>query len=155
MKPRLGVAPVLLLAATCCSAPRVSEGLEPLSQEGQIVHRAGSLPWGPGPESAPFPSEMAVLEGSPKSQGLFTLRLRTTEPWLMPPHSHPRSERVTVLRGRIGVGFGRSVDRSRGQSFGPGDYYVNPPGAIHFVWADEPVEIQITGIGPWEVHPIE
>jgi len=123
--------------------------------EVQIVRRAAELAWGPGPAAAPFPCEMAVLEGHPGRTGLFTLRLRTEEPWVMPPHSHPRAERVTVIAGRIHVGFGRSVDRAAGQSFGVGDYYVNAPGAVHFVWADEPVEIQITGLGPWEVRPVE
>jgi hypothetical protein len=28
-------------------------------------------------------------------------------------------------------------------------------GAVHYVWADGPVEIQITALGPWEVHPYE
>lgn len=123
--------------------------------EQQIVHRAADMPYGPGPESVPFPCEMAVLEGSPNESGLFTIRLRTEEPWLMPPHTHPRAERVTVLSGRIRVGFGDEVDEQAGQTFTTGDYYVNAPETVHFVWADEPVEIQITGIGPWEVHPVE
>ena len=98
---------------------------------------------------------MAVLEGSPKSEGLFTIRVRTDQPWVMPPHSHPRAERVTVISGRIHVGRGTDVEGRQGESFTAGDYYVNAPGMVHFVWADEPVEIQITGMGPWEVHPVK
>ena len=94
------------------------------------------MPWGPGPGSVPFPCEMAVLEGSPKEPGLFTIRIRTTEPWVMPPHTHPRAERVTVLSGTIHVGFGEEVDRAASQTFTTGDYYVNAPFATHFVWAD-------------------
>jgi quercetin dioxygenase-like cupin family protein len=73
----------------------------------------------------------------------------------MPPHSHPRAERVTVLSGTIHVGFGTSLNKSSGETFTAGDYYVNAPGAVHYVWADGPVEIQITGMGPWEIHPLE
>ena len=73
----------------------------------------------------------------------------------MPPHSHPRAERVTVISGNIHVGFGISPDRHSGEVFTAGDYYVNAPNAVHYVWADGPVEIQITGIGPWEVHRVE
>ena len=122
--------------------------------EQQIAHRNDAIPWGPGPPSAPFPCEMAVLEGDPEGTGLFTLRLRTQEAWVMPPHVHPRAERVTVLAGRLHVGFGTAVDRGASRAFTTGDYYVNAAGAVHFVWTDEPVEIQITGIGPWEIHPV-
>ncbi len=73
----------------------------------------------------------------------------------MPPHNHPRAERVTVLSGHLSVGFGPTADKAAGQQFGTGDYYVNAPGAVHYVWADGPMETQITGMGPWEVHPVE
>lgn len=147
------VAASFALFAGCHAAPPDASSFAP--GQLQIVRRAADLPWGPGPAAAPFPCEMAVLEGRPETAGLFTIRLRTEEPWVMPPHSHPRAERVTVIAGRIHVGFGDAVDRGAGQAFTTGDYYVNAPGAVHFVWADEPVEIQITGLGPWEVHPAE
>jgi hypothetical protein len=123
--------------------------------EQQIVMRAAELRYGACPPSIPFRCEMAILEGSPKGAGLFTMRLRTPEPWVLAPHSHPRAERVTVLSGSISVGFGPTVDKSQGRTFGPGDYYVNAPGAVHYVWADGPVELQITGMGPWEVQRYE
>ena len=143
-----------LVLGASCRAPLPDAGSFAPGEQ-QIVHRAADMPYGPGPEAVPFASEMAVLEGDPRSGGLFTIRLRTEEPWVMPPHSHPRAERVTVLAGRIHVGFGEAVEKQASQAFGPGDYYVNAPGALHFVWTDEPVEIQITGLGPWEVHPLE
>jgi len=146
------LAACLALCAGCRAALPDAHSFTP--GEEQIVHRAADMPYGPGPEAVPFACEMAVLEGDPGSAGLFTIRLRTREPWVMPPHSHPRAERVTVLAGRIHVGFGEAVDRQASQAFTTGDYYVNAAGAVHFVWADEPVEIQITGIGPWEVHPL-
>lgn len=142
----------LALSASCAAPPPDAHSFAP--GELQIVRRAASLSWGPGPASVPFECEMAILEGSPKQAGLFTIRVRTEQPWVMPPHSHPRAERVTVLAGRIHVGLGTDEERG-GQAFTAGDYYVNAPGMVHRVWADEPVEIQITGIGPWEVHPAE
>jgi hypothetical protein len=143
----------LALGASCRTALPDAHGLAPGQQ--QLVQHAGSMPYGPGPEAVPFPCEMAVLEGSPAIAGLFTIRVRTTEPWVMPPHTHPRAERVTVLSGSIHVGFGEVVDRRASRAFTTGDYYVNAADSAHFVWADEPVEIQITGLGPWEVHPVE
>lgn len=146
---------VLWLALLMIAGSTTIAGAEsgPADSHGQIIARADAMEFGPCPPAIPFDCGMAVLEGSPATEGLFTMRLRTTEPWVMPPHSHPRHERVTVLSGNISVGFGPVVDKSAGESFAEGDYYVNPPDAIHYVWTEGPVEIQITGMGPWEVHP--
>lgn len=145
----------LALVAGCTTTTLVPDAHSFGPGEQQIVHRADDMPYGPGPAAVPFACEMAVLEGNPDGEGLFTIRLRTREPWVMPPHYHPRAERVTVLSGTIHVGFGRAVDKDASATFVTGDYYVNAPGAVHYVWTDEPVEIQITGLGPWEVHPLE
>jgi len=169
MSTRLPFVPFLVVVAGACASSSAGPGAmhaapatppapdaKSFAQgQQQIVVRASEAKFGPCPPAIPFECEMAVLEGSPKANGLFTLRFRTQKPWLLPPHSHPRAERVTVIAGRLSVAFGTSVDKSAGQAFTAGDYYVNAPGAVHYVWADEPVEIQITGIGPWEVHPHE
>ena len=121
----------------------------------QLVHRAGELQWGPCPPG-PLAGEgcrMAVLEGDPKAEQLFTFRIRTTEAFVLPPHTHPRNERVTVIEGAVHVGFGDTVDRQASTRFKAGDFYVNRAGAVHFVWSDEPVTLQLTGIGPWAIHP--
>ncbi|MCL4709428.1 hypothetical protein KJ068_30130 [bacterium] len=73
----------------------------------------------------------------------------------MPPHSHPKDERVTLLSGKVAVAFGAEATRENAKEFGPGDYYVNARGAIHSVWADTLSVIQITGIGPWEAKFVE
>ena len=73
----------------------------------------------------------------------------------MPPHSLPSDERVTMLQGQFSVAFGADESRQDATQFGPGDYYVNARGAVHAVWADSAAIIQITGIGPWEVHFVE
>jgi quercetin dioxygenase-like cupin family protein len=122
----------------------------------QVVHRAGELEWGPCPPG-PLAGEgcrMAVLEGDPKAEQLFTFRIRTTEPFVLPPHTHPRNERVTVIEGAVYVGFGDAVDKQASTRFEAGDFYVNRAGAVHFVWSDEPVTLQLTGIGPWAIHPV-
>ena len=122
----------------------------------QVVHRTGEIQWGPCPPG-PLAGEgcrMAVLEGSPKEEQLFTFRIRTTAPFVLPPHTHPRNERVTVVEGALNVGFGDTVDKAASTRFEVGDYYINRAGAHHFVWSDEPVTVQLTGIGPWAIHPV-
>jgi hypothetical protein len=98
---------------------------------------------------------MAVLEGNPRAEQIFTFRIKTTGPFVLPSHTHPRNERVTVIEGVVYVGFGDTVDKASSARFEAGDYYVNRAGAHHFVWSDEPVTLQLTGIGPWAIQPVE
>jgi quercetin dioxygenase-like cupin family protein len=135
-----------------------AQSLEAPLPEGvdQVVQRPATIEWGPCPPG-PLAGEgcrMAVLEGDPKTQQLFTIRVRTTEPFVLPPHTHPGNERVTVLEGALSVGFGDTVDKAASVRFEAGDYYVNRAGAHHFVWSDEPMTIQLTGIGPWAIQPV-
>jgi quercetin dioxygenase-like cupin family protein len=125
--------------------------------EGVVQHAVPSdeMPWKPCPPSLPSGCEIAVLEGDPRAPGMFTVRFRLNEEFLMPPHTHPRDERVTVLEGRMAVAFGTNGTRENAREFGPGDYYVNARDAVHTVWASKSSEIQITGIGPWEAHFVD
>jgi hypothetical protein len=123
--------------------------------EQQRASRADEIVWAPCPPTLPAGCEMAVLEGDPKQEMLFTVRFRTGSQFEMKPHWHPRNERVTILEGKVGVGFGDEIDREDVTWFGSGDYYVNANGRHHFVLADEPAVLQITGIGPWKTNFLE
>lgn len=125
--------------------------------EGTVQHvvYAKDIQWKPCPPNLPETCEMAVLEGNPKSNDLYTVRFKMTGELIMPPHNHPKDERVTVLQGKVYVAFGKDANKEEAKEFGPGDYYVNARDAIHTVWADSSTIIQITGIGPWEANFIE
>lgn len=152
MRPRSLV--VLLALAPGCTSPPVGEMEFP---EGVVQHvvAAADIEWRACPPTLPAGCEIAVLEGDPQLPDLFTVRFRVNEEFVMPPHTHPRDERVTVLSGRMAVAFGEDADRLNASEFGPGDYYVNAHNAVHSVWADEPSVIQITGIGPWEARFVD
>jgi quercetin dioxygenase-like cupin family protein len=121
---------------------------------GALQFDAASVVFRPAPPSMPNGVELAVLEGNPQAPGIFTLRLKAPPGFLLPPHTHPVEERVTVLSGSVAVGFGKRVERKSARTFGPGAFYVNPPGAPHYVFSDEGAVVQITGVGPWKVEPI-
>ena len=125
--------------------------------EGEVQHAVlvGDVPWGPCPPHLPAGCEIAVLEGNPQAEGIFTVRFRVDAGFVMAPHTHPNDERVTVLTGKVAVGFGPDASREDANVFGPGDYYVNARDAIHTVWADEPSIVQVTGMGPWEAHFVD
>jgi quercetin dioxygenase-like cupin family protein len=127
--------------------------------EGEVQHvvRLDDTPWAPCPPSLPEGCEMAVLDGNPQGEDLFTVRFRIPAGalFVMPPHWHPKDERVTVISGTVAVAFGVETTRDDATEFGPGDYYVNARHAVHSVWIDGGTILQITGIGPWEAIPIE
>ncbi|MCB9285401.1 MAG: cupin domain-containing protein [Lewinellaceae bacterium] len=158
----------LVLFIAGCGQPPVAEDPPPVEEmqkpigemqfpEGIVQHvvYAENIQWGPCPPNLPGGCEIAVLEGSPKNSDLFTVRFRVGGGFVMPAHSHPRDERVTVLQGKVYVAFGKDGTLENAKEFGPGDYYVNARNAIHTVWADSSTIIQITGIGPWEVNFVE
>lgn len=119
---------------------------------GTIRHDASRLAWKPAPAPLPPGMETVVLEGDPRSNEIFTLRLRAPAGTRLAPHTHPLPERVTVIQGAIGVGFGRVYDQTAMRVFRTGDYYLNPPGAPHFVGFAEDSILQVTGHGPWGVE---
>lgn len=152
MNRTLAVALALLLVG--CAQREIGDANFAEGMVQHVVHVEDAA-WGPCPPTLPAGCEIAVLEGNPRAPDLFTVRFKLGAGLVMPPHTHPKDERVTVLEGKVAVAFGIDAGRDDARSFGPGDYYVNARDAVHTVWVDEPSVIQITGIGPWEAHFVD
>lgn len=148
----LTIALVLFILANASTGQEIGAMQFP---EGEVQHvvRAESTPWKPCPPTLPAGCEMAVLEGDPQGEDLFTVRFRASGTFVMPPHWHPKDERVTIISGTAAVAFGADSERKDATEFGPGDYYVNARHAVHIVWIEGPTVLQITGIGPWKAVP--
>jgi quercetin dioxygenase-like cupin family protein len=143
------VSPAVSLACALCASltlPAQAAGTRP---PGAIGVRVGEETWKAAPPNMPAGVQMAVLEGDPRQPGLFTLRLKAPAGTRLAPHTHPVPERVTVISGSIGVGFGTWSDPSALTVYRPGDFYVNPPGAPHYIGFPEDAVVQVTGEGPW------
>jgi hypothetical protein len=111
------------------------------------------LKWGPGPPALPAGAQLAVLEGDPSKAGMpFTIRAKMPDGYKIPPHWHPTDERVTVLEGSLGMGLGDKFDQAAGRAMGAGSYAAMPTGVRHFAWAIGETVIQVSAIGPFEVH---
>ncbi len=149
---RLLLPTIVLLLTSSCRVASIAEASSPPSA---IQWSVDALPWRPGPPTLPAGARVAVLEGNPSQPGIFTMRVQLPAGSRLAPHTHPRPERVTVLSGSVGVGFGEQVDGSAIRRFHAGDYYMNPPDVPHYVDIAETSVVQITGEGPWEIHPID
>jgi quercetin dioxygenase-like cupin family protein len=148
----IGVVMLLVLAAGCGRKPSET-GADPLPAP--IQFQAGSIEWQDAPPALPPGTQLAVLEGDPKTDRLFTLRVKVPAGARLEPHWHSRDERVTVLYGRVGVGFSERYQESDLKYFVGGSYYVNPAQSRHYLFFPMETVVQITGIGPWETHFVQ
>ena len=154
MKPRtivLAVIAILALAVLAAELP-----------EGAIQIHARDIVWQEAQPPLPKGAKRAILEGDPTGKScpaattcLYTMRLDLPAGAMLPPHWHPKAERGTVISGLVQVGFGDTFDDKALHSFGPGDYYVNPPNSHHFVRFAKNTIVQITGEAPWEAHLVK
>jgi len=151
----LSILLIVLIISGCIKTSAPVGEMKFLDGSVQHVVHAKDIQWKPCPPNMPTGCEMEVMEGSPKSNDLFTIRFNVSGEFYIPPHTHPKDERVTVLQGKAYVAFGKDATKEGAKEFVPGDYYVNARNEIHSVWADSGTIIQITGIGPWEAHFIE
>jgi quercetin dioxygenase-like cupin family protein len=95
-------------------------------------------------------AKVAVVEGDPKSNGHFTLRLKFPPYYKIPAHTHPVDERTLVLKGAINIGYGDVLDTTNAKRLTPGCFYLNPAGVHHYFFtSSEETEIQISTNGPW------
>lgn len=135
-----------LLAATIASAQQT-----PPKPEAAIGITPEAVVWNDGPPTLPPGSKMAVLEGSPRAEGMFTMRVRIPAGSAIPLHWHPRQERVTVLSGEVDLGFGTVANKDAVTRYRAGSFYINPPKVMHYLFFPEATEMQITAVGPWEL----
>jgi quercetin dioxygenase-like cupin family protein len=116
------------------------------------IHRPDGLKWQDGPPSLPPGAKIAVLEGDPTKDGPFVFRVKVPDGYRIPPHTHPRPERVTIIAGTFLLGMGDTFDMTKGQALPAGTYGSWPPGMKHFVWVKGETIVQFHGDGPWKIE---
>jgi hypothetical protein len=107
--------------------------------------------WKDGPASLPAGAKFAVLEGDPAKEGPFVMRLWLPDGFRIPPHWHPKVERVTVVSGTFNLGMGEKFDQSATREMTAGTFGFWPAGMRHFAWAKGETVLQLHGIGPWMI----
>ena len=113
------------------------------------------IAWRPA-DNLPPGAQVAVLEGDPKKEGFFTMRIKMPDGYRVPPHWHAKEERVTVLSGTLNLAHGDTFDATKAKPLGPGTYSSMPPKMTHFAWMTGETVLQLSTLGPWTityVHP--
>ena len=116
------------------------------------VHPPDSLKWQDGPPSLPPGAKIVVLEGDPAKEGPFVFRVKVPDGYRIPPHKHPKAERVTILSGTFHLGMGEAFDAKKGETLPAGTYGTWPAGMKHYVWVKGETVVQFHGDGPWVIE---
>jgi len=101
----------------------------------------------------PMSGDVEILFGDPEAVGEpFVMRIRELPGTIVPPHSHPVDEHLTVVKGTWYFGLGDTYDVQRLQELKPGTYAFAPKGSSMFGYAPEEAIVQVHGIGPFQIH---
>ena len=111
-----------------------------------------SIKWKDGPPSLPKGAMIAVLEGNPAKEGPFVFRVKIRDGYRVPPHTYPKTERVTVISGTFNIGMGDKFDADATKAMPAGTYGYWEAGMKHFVWAKGETVLQFHGTGPWSIE---
>jgi quercetin dioxygenase-like cupin family protein len=93
-----------------------------------------TIEWKTGPAALPPGARMAVLEGDPTKEGPFVVRFQFPEGYHVPPHTHPKTERVTVISGALYLATGEALDRGSAKKLPAGSFGYWPAGMKHTAW---------------------
>jgi quercetin dioxygenase-like cupin family protein len=107
-----------------------------------------ALTWKDNP-AIPKGGQIAILVGDPTKTGeVVVQRVKFPANYLVPPHTHPYAETVTVISGSVGLGMGEKADQT-GELAKVGGFFANPAKHAHYVWTgNEQAIIQVQFIGP-------
>lgn len=101
----------------------------------------------------PMTGDVEILLGHPDSAGRpFVMRIRELPGTVVPPHSHPVDEHITVVSGTWYFGVGEQFDSTALRELPTGAYAFAPAGTTMFAYSPTPAVVQIHGVGPFRIH---
>jgi len=104
----------------------------------------------------PAGAKLAVVKGDPSKAGDFTVRIKMPANYAVPPHHHPGDETVRVMGdGTLSYGMGDKLDRSNVGSLTKGYHVTMAAGMNHYVFTSDPIELQVTGTGPFAITYVD
>src|SRR5690606_5172413 len=100
----------------------------------------------------PKGAQSMLIHGDPTKPEFFIIRLKFPPNYVVPAHTHPAFESVTVLTGSMGSGMGKKVEKSTGKMLEAGSLLLLPANHPHYVWTenDETI-IQVAATGPFDI----
>ncbi len=101
-------------------------------------------------------TKYAVLDGSRDTPGQpFSYAFYMPGGVWVKAHHHTQQAHVTVVQGKIKLGFGRKLDKKQSVELKTGDFFIVRAGEPHFEGSDEPCLIVGTALGGWKTTELE
>jgi quercetin dioxygenase-like cupin family protein len=114
--------------------------------------QAKGLKWMDAPPGLPSGAKVAVVKGDPSKAGDFTIQIKMPAGYTVAPHHHPGDETVRVLgAGTLNYGMGDKLDKANAASLTKGYHVTMQAGMNHWVFTNDPVQIQVSGKGPFQI----
>jgi quercetin dioxygenase-like cupin family protein len=149
----------LAAIAICIAIGGCSEKQRDGETRGAFGAASGVTRAGPGDPRAPrivplgpIAGDVQILYGNPDSAGPFVMRIHELAGTVIPPHTHPVDENVTVVQGTWYFGFGERWDSTALRALKAGDYAFAPAGATMFGASPDEAVVQVHGTGPFHIH---
>ena len=120
-----------------------------------VMVAEADLKWGPAPEGLPPGGQLAPVDGEPGKPGLFTVRIKLPDGFMVPPHWHPTDEHLTVLSGTLMLGTGAKWDDSALHNLTAGAYAKMPRRVNHFVKSKGETVFQLSAMGPFAITYVD
>ena len=100
--------------------------------------------------------QRAQIYGDSGQDGLWVDRVKIPGGSLVPAHTHPHDELVTVIEGTWYLGEGERFDSAKLKGYPAGSFIVIPAGVPHFVATkDGPVIVQLIGTSKFGTDYLE
>jgi hypothetical protein len=150
---------LLVSALLACRASRpasqedASEGASPFSAASG-VSRPSALqePFRVIP-LRPMSGDVEILYGDPEKAGEpFAMRIRELPGTIIPLHSHPVDEHITVVQGTWYFAVGDRWDKASLRALHVGDYAFAAKGSTMFGYCPDGAIVQVQGVGPFHIH---
>ncbi|WP_092306064.1 cupin domain-containing protein [Pseudomonas sp. NFIX28] len=116
-----------------------------------ITATPSELKWTAAPSVGPGVM-ISVIEGDLKAAEPFTLRLKLPPETKIGVHTHPVTERVTVMSGVFYFATGDTFDEAKAKAYHPGDTLIIPVGTpMYAATQKQETVLQLHGTGPWGI----
>ena len=97
--------------------------------------------------------DVEILYGDPEIAGEpFVMRIRELPGAIVPPHSHPVDENITVVQGTWYFALGEEYKAEALQELKAGSYAFAPKGSTMFGYSATGAIVQVHGVGPFRIH---
>jgi quercetin dioxygenase-like cupin family protein len=101
----------------------------------------------------PMTGDVEILHGDPEKAGEpFVMRIRELPGAIVPLHSHPVDEYITVVSGTWYFAVGEKWDREALKEIPAGGFAFAPKGSTMFGYSPDGAVVQVHGVGPFHIH---